>query len=102
MPELTLWKDKEIDKLRRDMDRLFNRMWAGLGIASFYDKHGMGASTRISDSEDMLLVQMALPGIEAGDIDISVTRDALTVSCSRKEEIVKWGVKERLRLSYIK
>ena len=87
MPELTLWKDKEIGKLRRDMDRLFTRMWTGLGIAPFYDRHGMGAPTRISDSEDMLLVQMTLPGIAPGDIDISITRDALTVSCSRKEEI---------------
>jgi HSP20 family protein len=88
MPELTPWKDKEIDKFRREMDRLFSRMWTCLGISSFYDDRGMESSTRLSESEDSFLFEMELPGIDPEDLDISVTRDSLTVSCYRREKIV--------------
>jgi HSP20 family protein len=98
MPELTPWKDREIDKLRREMDRLFSRMWTCLGISSFYDDLGIESSTRISESDDTLLVHMELPGIDPKDLDISVTRDALTVSCSRREKILTGrGNKRNLR-----
>ena len=27
MPGLIIWKNQEIDRLKRDMDRLFSRLW---------------------------------------------------------------------------
>lgn len=95
MPELTPWKDREIDKLRREMDRLFNRMWTCLGISSFYSDSGFESSTRISETNDTLLVHMDLPDIDPKDLDISVTNDALTVSCQRTEKIVDRGRNRR-------
>ena len=88
MPELTPWKDKEIEKLRREMDRIFSRMRTHLGISSFYHDRGIEFSTRMSESDDALFVHMALPGIDPKDIDITITRDALTVSCSKREKIL--------------
>ena len=35
MPGLTLWKNQEIDRLRRDMDRLFARLWDDFGMPRF-------------------------------------------------------------------
>ncbi|MFC1884710.1 Hsp20/alpha crystallin family protein [Thermodesulfobacteriota bacterium] len=89
MPELTPWKDREIDKLRREMDSLFSRMWMCLGISSLSDDQTIDSSLSMSESDDTLTVRMEAHGIEPNDLDVSITRDSLTVNCITKEKTIR-------------
>ena len=89
MPGLIPWKNQEINKFRRDIDRLFDRMW---------DEFRMPLSLRIvrgvpsidlSETEEELIIKAEIPGINPEDLDISVTDDTLTIKGETKQEIIE-------------
>jgi HSP20 family protein len=89
MPGLILWKDREINKLRRDMDRLIGRLWDDFGRwgppGAFL---GGGPVIDLSETEDSLLVEAEMPGIDPADLDVSVFEDMLTIKGGLQEEAV--------------
>lgn len=89
MPGLILWKDQEINKLRRDMDRLIDRLWDDFGRWVFPRAFpGGGPVIYLSETEDTLLVQVEMPGIDPADLDVSIAEDLLTIKGSMLEEVV--------------
>jgi len=69
----------EMEKMQRDMDRMFRRMSApGFRVAA-----GFPAINTWVDG-DKILMTAELPGIERGDIELSVDGDMLTISGERK------------------
>ena len=46
MSELILWKDEEMHKLRRDIDRLFDRCRSEFGVCRFLGEVSEGFSGR--------------------------------------------------------
>ena len=85
MAGLILWKNQEINKLRRDIDRLFDRLW---------DDFGMPLSTRVerempsidlSETEDTLIIRAEVPGINPEDLEISITDNILTIKGEMKQ-----------------
>jgi len=89
MSELIPWMDKEINKMRRDMDRLFNRFWPDLGADLFLEDVSGGNSLETILTEDTFMIKAVLPGIDPKSLDISVTDDKLTIKGSKKEEFVE-------------
>lgn len=72
-----LWRD--VDKLRRDMDRLFESTlprWQNQKSTSF------PAINVWTNNEKGILVTAELPGVNSEHINISVTADTLTLSGS--------------------
>ena len=69
----------------------FDRMWESLSAAP--PLHGWGLRQRagvfpavnVSESDDCITVEAELPGLEAGDIDISVMGDELVLKGSRPD-----------------
>lgn len=89
MPGLILWKDQEIDKLKRDMDRLIDRLWDDFGRwVSPRDAMGRSPVIYLSETEDALFVQAELPGIDPADLDVSIAEDVLTIKGRMQEEVV--------------
>jgi HSP20 family protein len=92
MPGLTLWKQQEIDRMRRDMDRLFTRLWDDFGIS-----HHLPRITRdvpvldLSETEDNLVIRAEIPGMDPEDMDISVTEDRLHIKGEMRRESVNKG-----------
>ncbi len=75
----------ELTTFRREMDRLFERFFGelpGLGLP------GMVWAPRLdmSETKDSLVVKAELPGLEAKDLDISVSGDTLTIKGEKKQE----------------
>jgi HSP20 family protein len=79
MPELILWKNREMNKLRRDIDRLFCRLCddfqvpqspIGIGEAPLFD---------LTESENTLTLSAELPGMDPEGLDISITDNILTI-----------------------
>jgi HSP20 family protein len=89
MSELILWKNQEMNRLRRDMDRLFSRMWSSFGISSFPVEAVAGPFIDLSESQDTLMVKAELPGINPEDLDISVIGTKLTISGEKRSETVE-------------
>lgn len=86
MPGLILWKTEEINKLRKDMDRLFSRMWSDFGIR--LSPSAVGTILDMSETEDVLVVQADLTGVDPADIDVTISGDLLTVKWKSWEEIL--------------
>ena len=88
MSELILWKNQELFKLRKDMQRLFNRFWYGYGVQVPEYTGGIYSIT-LSETEDTLTLTAVLPGIKPEDMDISVTQDTLFIQGETREETVE-------------
>lgn len=89
MPGLILWKDEEINKLKRDMDRLFNRMWEDFGIRLSPAIVGPTPRLNMSETEDHVVIEAELPGIDPADLDVSIADDVLTIKGRKTEEQVE-------------
>lgn len=69
----SIWR--EMDRLQRDMNRLFNSYSVpGLRTAPSYP------AVNVWFSEDDLIVTAEMPGVHANDLDINVGRDTLMIS----------------------
>jgi len=85
MSELILWKNQEISKLKRDIDRLFDRFWLDCGVGGLSLEFSKCIETHISETEHSLLIRMLLPGIDPEALDISVTDDTVFISGEKKK-----------------
>ena len=86
MSELVLWKDQEMRRLRKDMDRLFTRVRNCYGAPAWPGGSLEGLCIDLLEREDTLTVKVEIPGIDPGDLEISVTHDRLTISGEKCEE----------------
>lgn len=68
----------EVRRLHNEMNRLFSR-------ATIPYAHNFPA-INIWTGDGKILVSSEIPGVDAGDIDVSVVGDILTISGSRKPE----------------
>ena len=91
MRELTIWKQQEIDKLKRDMNQLFRRFRKEFGIPRSLIEVAESFSMDLSETENTLTVKATLPGIEPDDIEISVTEDNLTLKAQTGEDTIETG-----------
>jgi HSP20 family protein len=73
----------ELARLRSDMDDLFNAFFGDWDITPYERK--LWPAVDIVDSEDSIVVKAELPGCKAGDIDISVHGNTLTLSGEKKQ-----------------
>lgn len=89
MSELIPWMDKEINRMRREMERLFNRFWPDIGAELFLEDVSGGISFETVLTEDTFMIRAVLPGIDPKSLGISVTDDKLTIKGSKREASVK-------------
>ena len=88
MPELTIWTNQEINKLRRDIDRLFARLRDDFAAPLFPRIVRDVPFVDLSETEDDLIIKAEIPGINPEDLDISVTEDRLNIKGEIKQEFV--------------
>jgi HSP20 family protein len=92
MPRLILWKDEQMGKLRRDMDRLYHRVYGEFGIPLISTTLRGAPIMDLSETEDNLIVRTKISNIDPKDLDISVTRDTLRINArSRKDRVDETG-----------
>ena len=95
MSELILWKNQEITKMRRDMERLFNRFWYGFRVPVFPGEIAETPSIDLSETEGTLIIRAEFPGVNPEDMDISVTGDTLIIKAEVRKETVEESVRYR-------
>ncbi len=91
MAELIIWKNREIDRLKKDMDRLLNRFrddfCSPLLLGGFREEPYL----ELSETEDDLLLKAEIPGLQPKDLDITISDDLLTIKSEVKEESFSEG-----------
>ena len=82
---------REVEMLQRDMNRLFDRMMSAPANEGRSDIMGAGSSfmpaAEMHETPDSIALKMEVPGIEAKDLDIKVTAEAVAITGERKSEI---------------
>jgi HSP20 family protein len=87
MFSLTPWRERrEVDNLRREMDRLFDRFFDLKPVSFPGEEAHFIPSVDVSETEKDVRVKAELPGMEAKDIDVSVQGRMLTIRGERKHE----------------
>lgn len=89
--ELTPWKPiKDLIPLRKEIDNLFKRF---MGEGSIAEALGEGwmPSVDVSETDEGFFIKAEIPGLEAGDIDVSIQGDRLTIKGEKKKEEEKSG-----------
>jgi HSP20 family protein len=86
MSQLILWKDKELNKFKRDMDRLFDRYRHDVGIGPLLGKLSDAVDIKTIIANDTFIVRAVMEDIDKESLSISVARDSLTIRGGLKEK----------------
>lgn len=84
---------KELEEMRKDMDRLFEDFFAPVARRRRWLKPELGVivpNIALYDRKNEIVLKAELPGINKEDIDLTITKDSLTLKGEiKKEEEVK-------------
>ncbi len=86
MSELILWMDREMIKMRRDMDRLFRETWPEIGVGLFQEKVSQQIPVETYMTDNAFVVRALIPGVDPDSLDISVTDYHMTIKGSKTED----------------
>jgi HSP20 family protein len=83
---LVPWRPfEDVSTLRQEMDRLLGRFFGeasgGEGPAAKWTPR-----TDVTETDDTMTITAELPGLEAKDVDISLSGDVLTIKGEKKQE----------------
>ena len=91
MAELIIWKNQEINRLKKDMDRLLNRFrddfCSPLLLKGFREEPYL----ELTETQDDLLLKAEIPDLNPKDLDITISDDLLTIKAEVKEESFSQG-----------
>lgn len=88
MAELTIWKTEEMNRLRRDMGRMFARVWDDFGMEHTRPLAGGIDSVELIDRGPSLVLRAKTPDIDPQDLAVRVSEDRLTLQgVSRRKHI---------------
>lgn len=84
--EIVPWKSfGEVSRLRREMDDLFNRIFGETSLSKIGFVKWQ-PPVDLSETDTHLIIKAELPGIEAKDVDVSITGDRLTIKGEKQQE----------------
>jgi HSP20 family protein len=73
-------------RMQSEFDDLFERFGGGMSIFDEDFARGWSWGVDVEDKDDSVVVKAEAPGFEAGDFDIRVTGDCLTLRANRKSD----------------
>jgi HSP20 family protein len=83
--EITPWKPFEFDRIRREMDRLWDSFLEGRPRRAEEGGEWL-PSLDVSETKNDLVIKAELPGMDPKDIDISLINGFLTIKGEKKQE----------------
>jgi len=75
-----------VRRMRAEFDALFDRFFAGWPAPLTEEGWGHGWGLDVKEEGKDVVVRADAPGFEAGDFDVQVANDVLTIKAERKEE----------------
>jgi HSP20 family protein len=84
--EISPWRPFEFERMRRDMDRLWNSFFEEESRRKGESKGEWFPSLDVSETKNEIVVKAEIPGIDPKDIDISLADGVLTIRGEKKQE----------------
>jgi HSP20 family protein len=84
--EISPWRPFEFEKMRREMDRLWDHFFEGRPARRSREEGEWLPSLDVSETKGDLVVKAELPGIDPKDIDISLNEGVLTIKGEKRQE----------------
>ena len=75
----------EMDALRHQFDQMFDEL-AGISRKGGEIRNGFAPAVELKDADNSLVLRAEVPGIEAKDLDVRVTRDAVAIAGEHRHE----------------
>ena len=88
MPGLSIWKDKRINRLKRDIDNMFERECCDFGVKMIIRDLKNTPLIDISETGENLVLRAEIAGAKPDDFDIAVDDDTLTIAGETRLEII--------------
>ncbi len=86
MMALALWRPfEDLSTLRREMDRLMERFF-GEPLGPERSAGMWSPRTDVTETKDSVTIKAELPGLEAKDVEVSLSGDMLTIKGEKKQE----------------
>ncbi|MBD2099547.1 Hsp20/alpha crystallin family protein [Leptolyngbya sp. FACHB-261] len=83
---LVRWEPfREIDTLRRQMDRLFDDVTSLTGTERS-ERSTWAPAVELRETEDAVVLRAEVPGVEAKNLDVQVSRDAVSIAGEHHQE----------------
>jgi HSP20 family protein len=89
MAELILWMDKEINRMRRDLDHLLNQCCPDIGADLLMGGVSGGIPLETFQTDEALTIKALLPGVSPKDLEISASDDKLIIKGCKKETSIE-------------
>ncbi len=84
--DLVPWKPfGGLNPFRGEMDSLWDKFFRERSLVRAFGEE-WSPSVDISETEDKLLIKAELPGLEAKDVNVSISGDLLTIKGEKKKE----------------
>lgn len=75
----------ELGRLRREMDDLWSRFFGETSLPSIFARE-WAPTVDVSETKDNVVLKAEVPGLEAKDVDVSISEDVLTIKGEKKKE----------------
>lgn len=85
MSSMIPWRG-EVDRLRNEMERLYDRFFDLRPFRRFTDEGEWMPSVDVSETAKEVIVSAEIPGVESKDIDVNLQGNMLTIKGERKRE----------------
>jgi HSP20 family protein len=90
VPESRELEGHPVEVFQREMNRLFDDFFKGFGLRPFAEEmETLGAfspQVNMTENDKFIQVSAELPGLDDKDIEISLSKDSLTIKGEKKEE----------------
>jgi HSP20 family protein len=91
MSELISWKEKELDRIRQDIERVFRRSCRDFGLPPVPEAAFRLTAVDLSETENEFVIIAELPEIKPENIDIEVSSNSVTIELKTESEAVRKG-----------
>lgn len=83
--EIERWEPfHDIGSLRQEMDRMFDRFMAGFDGG--HERSSFIPSAEMDETDKEIHLKLEVPGLDAKDLDVSVTEDSVSIKGERQTE----------------
>jgi HSP20 family protein len=87
MAGLIPWRERsEIDRFKTEIDRLFDDFFVRRSFGRDFEEGDWVPAVDISESEKEIIIHAEIPGVDAKDLDITLSGRTLTMKGERKQE----------------
>lgn len=89
MPELIIWKKRQLDRMRRDMHQLFDRMMGEFSPVTLTGIMKRCPAIELSEMDDSLILRADIPGVNPDSLEIDLADNLLKIKGEIKKENIR-------------